>query len=445
MQDLTQGSIPKHIVHMSIPISVGMVVQTLYYLVDLYFVGELGDVALAGVSAAGNLTFLVIALTQILSVGSVSLISQAVGRKDQVEANLIFNQSLLISVIFGATTLIGGYLLAESYLETIAANENTVNAGKSYLFWFIPNLAFQFALVAMASALRGTGIVKPTMIVQLLSVLVNIILAPVLIAGWGTGKPMGVAGAGLASSIAALFAVVVLWFYFHKLEKYVFFDATKFKPQWNAWKKIFSIGFPSGGEFFLMFIYMGVIYWAIRDFGAPAQAGFGLGSRIMQSIFLPALAIAFAVPAVVGQNFGAQLSDRVRQIFRSSVLIISGLMGLLSVICIIEPSVFLRPFTDEPEVITVASDFLRLIAFNFIPSGLVFVCSGMFQGLGNTWPSLMSSATRLLTFAVPAIWLSQQSGFKIEEIWYLSIATVLFQMIFSLLLVRRELNRRLVF
>ncbi|TQV87215.1 MATE family efflux transporter [Aliikangiella coralliicola] len=430
---------------MSIPIGLGMVVQTLYYLVDLYFVGALGDVALAGVSAAGNLTFLVIALTQILNVGTVALISQAVGKKDKADANLVFNQSLLLSMLLGVITLIGGYLFAEPYLRTIAADEATVSAGKEYLFWFIPNLALQFALVAMGAALRGTGIVKPTMIVQMLSVLVNMILAPVLIAGWGTGKPMGVAGAGLASSIAALFAVVVLWFYFHKLEKYVYFDASKFLPQWQVWKKVLSIGLPAGGEFLLMFVYMGVIYWTIRDFGSAAQAGFGLGSRIMQSIFLPALAIAFAVPAVVGQNYGAQLADRVRETFKSAAIIIAMLMGGLSLLCIINPSIFLTPFTKEPEVILVASDFLRLIAFNFIPSGLIFVCSGVFQGVGNTWPALISTGTRLLTFAIPAIWVSRQVGFEIEEIWYLSIVTVIFQMVFSLVLVRRELNRRLVF
>src|SRR3989338_2556126 len=112
MKDLTQGSIVKIIIAMATPVAAGMIFQTLYLLVDLYFVAALGDDAVAGVGAGGTLMFMIMALTQILGVSAVALISQAVGRKDQPAANLIFNQSLAIAMIFGAITLLGGYLLA---------------------------------------------------------------------------------------------------------------------------------------------------------------------------------------------------------------------------------------------------------------------------------------------------------------------------------------------
>ena len=95
MQDLTEGSIPRHLVKLAAPIAIGMVFQTLYYLVDLYFVAQLGGAAIAGLSSAGTVQFLVMALTQVLGVGTMALIAQASGRKDQPDANLIFNQSLL--------------------------------------------------------------------------------------------------------------------------------------------------------------------------------------------------------------------------------------------------------------------------------------------------------------------------------------------------------------
>jgi putative MATE family efflux protein len=252
-------------------------VQTLYYLVDLYFVGRLGDIALAGVSAAGNTMFVIIALTQILGVGTVALISHAVGRKDRDDANLVFNQSLLLAAGLGAATLIVGYAWTEDYLLTIAADADTVTAGRDYLYWYLPGMAMQFALVAMGSALRGTGIVKPTMVVQLLTVALNIVLAPVLIAGWGSGIPLGVSGAGLASTLSILAGVLMLWIYFNRLEKYVLVQPGLWRPQLAVWKRMLGIGFPAGGEFLLMFAFMAVIYWAIRDFGAAAQAGFGLG------------------------------------------------------------------------------------------------------------------------------------------------------------------------
>ncbi|WP_444994829.1 MATE family efflux transporter [Aliikangiella sp. IMCC44359] len=443
MNDLTQGSIPRHIINMAVPITVGMLVQTLYFLVDLYFVGALGEIALAGVSAAGNISFLIMALTQILGVGAVALIAQAVGRKQLQEANLIFNQSLLIAVVMVFLTLLAGYSFAEFYMESISANAETVAVGKTYLFWFIPNLALQFVLVVMGSALRGTGVVKPTMVVQVISVLINIILAPILIAGWVTGYPMGVAGAGLASSIAIIVAVIVMWRYFHRLEKIVYFDRQLFYWHFPAWKKILTLGFPAGGEFILMFFYMGIIYWAIKGFGSVAQAGFGLGSRVMQAIFMPALALAFALPAVVGQNFGAQLAVRVKKSLSSTLIMISIIMLLLMMVCLFSPQLLLQPFTKENDVIMIGAVFLQLIALNFIPSGIIFTCSGMFQGLGNTWPSLFSMATRLIFFVIPVVWLSQKSYFKIEHVWYLSVFTVSFQAIISLCLLRLEMRKKL--
>ena len=166
MKDLTRGSISKHIIYMAVPIAIGMMVQTIYYLVDLYFVGQLGKTALAGVNAAGNLAFFVLGLTQILGVGTVALISQAVGRKEQATSNKIFNQSIGIAAFFGLFTLVAGYWLADDYLRAISSDAGTVEAGKTFLYWFLPNLAMQFPLVAMGSALRATGIVKPTMVVN---------------------------------------------------------------------------------------------------------------------------------------------------------------------------------------------------------------------------------------------------------------------------------------
>ena len=199
MKDLTQDSISRNILAMAAPIAAGMVFQTLYFLVDLYFVAGLGDAAVAGVSAAGTLMFVIMALTQVLGVGAVALIAQAVGRKDQADANLVFNQSVLLALVCAVATLVGGYALTNTYVSAIAADAATHVAGTTYLYWFLPGLALGFAQVVMGSALRGTGIVKPTMAIQALTVLLNTLLAPVLIAGWGTGSPLGVAGAGLAS------------------------------------------------------------------------------------------------------------------------------------------------------------------------------------------------------------------------------------------------------
>ncbi len=443
MNDLTEGPIPGHLMRIAIPIAIGMIFQTAYYLVDLYFVGRLGDTAIAGLGSAGNVQFLVMAITQILGVGTMALIAQAAGRKDRPDANLIFNQSLVLAAVCAFVTLAGGYPLAGWYMNRLGADAATAAAGITYLYWFLPGLALQFAMISMGSALRGTGIVNPTIVVQVLTVLLNAILAPVLISGWLTGVPLGMAGAGIATTISVAVAVLMLIGYFVRLEHYVGFDRTLVRPRAHAWKRILAIGLPPGGEFALMFVYMAVIYWVIRGFGPEAQAGFGVGSRVMQAIFLPAMAIAFAAAPVAGQNVGAHKHDRVRETFRTAVVTLSGLMLVLTLLCRIKPDALIAFFSDDPEVIADGAEFLRIISLNFVASGIVFTCSGMFQAIGNTVPALVASATRIVTFAVPAVWLSRQPWFELHHLWYTSVATVTLQATVSWWMLSVELKRRL--
>jgi Na+-driven multidrug efflux pump len=192
-----------------------------------------------------------------------------------------------------------------------------------------------------------------------------------------------------------------------------------------------------------MFAYFALIFWTIRRFGADAQAGFGVGSRVMQSILLPGMAIAFAVAPVVGQNFGARKFDRVRQAFKSAIILSSIVMLTLTLVCQWHPDWFIRVFSDQASVILIGSVFLQILSWNFLGSAIVFACSSTFQGLGNTVPSLLSSASRLITFGLPAIWLAHQPWFELRHLWYLSVASLALQAVTSLTLMRREFRLRL--
>ena len=291
MKDLSSGSIPSHIVSMSTQMAIGLIVQTMYFFTDLYFVSKLGDSAIAGVTSAGNIWFVVLALTQVLNIGTVALVSHAVGAQQRDTANNVFNQSLSLSLFLTVFVIAGVYLVSGPYMRTIGADAATAQAGIDYLYWFAPGLGVQFVMVAMFATLRATGMMKPTMILQIVSVFVNILLAPVLIAGWGTGHPMGPAGAGLASTIATAVGVILSAYYFHSHEKYVSVHREQLRVQFAVWRRLVTIGLPAGLEFFLMFIVMAVIYWVIRDFGAAAQAGFGVGQSVMRIIMLPAMAV----------------------------------------------------------------------------------------------------------------------------------------------------------
>ncbi len=119
-------------------------------------------------------------------------------------------------------------------------------------------------------------------------------------------------------------------------------------------------------------------------------------------------------------------------------------MLLLTFTCQWRPEWFVEGFTTDPAVIAIGAQYLRFISLNFVASGLIFTCSAMFQALGNTVPSLASSATRLVTFALPAVWSSTRPGFEMRQLWMLSVATVTLQAGVSLWLLRRELRARLV-
>jgi Na+-driven multidrug efflux pump len=221
------------------------------------------------------MTMIVLALTQMLGVGTTTLISQAAGKKDRPHAVLVFNQSFMMSILIALALGVCGFLLMNPYCNSLSADAVTAKLAKSYLLWFIPALALQFPLVALGSALRATGIIKPTVGLHVLVVL-NIVLAPLLIFGIGPWPRLGVTGAALATFISTLIADVLIVIYFEKKYHYLRFRFPLFRPQTKIWSKMFGIGVPAGAEFVLLFVYIMIVYAIIRGFGSAAQAGFGV-------------------------------------------------------------------------------------------------------------------------------------------------------------------------
>src|SRR5437899_1990454 len=280
MQDLTTGPITRHLLKTTGFMLVTMLFQTLYFLIDLYWVGRLGTAAVAAVGIAGNLTFIVLALTQMLGVGTTAVISHAVGRKDAPEAVMFFNQAQVLAMVTGALFLVIGLVTRLPYARGMAADARTAELAAQYLAWFVPAMALQFGLVAMSAALRAIGNFKTGMVVGTATVIINMILAPFLIFGWGTGHPLGVG-------------------------------------------------------------------------------------------------------PVAGQNFGARLAQRVKDTFKDAAWMAVSLMVVFAVACHLLPAPFVRVFSKDPDVIAVGTEYLRIISFNYVASGLVFVASSTFQAMGK--------------------------------------------------------------
>lgn len=343
MQDLTIGPITRHLLKATSFMLVTMAFQTLYFLIDLYWVGRLGTEAVAGVGAA----------------------------------------------------------------------------------------------------LRAVGNFKPGMVVSTATVTLNMILAPFLIFGWGTGHPLGVAGAAISSLIAIVVGIVWLATYFLPRDAYLRFELRDWKPRLDLWKRMLAIGLPAGFEFAITAVYLAVVYSIARPFGAAAQAGFGIGMRIIQAGFMPVVALGFSVAPVAGQNFGARQAERVKSTFRDAAWMATGVMVLFALACHIAPASLVAVFSKDPAVLGVGSDYLRIISWNFVASGLIFVASSMFQAMGNTVPSLVASGVRIGLLSVIAFFLARMPGFQLRWIWYLSVGTVLVQLAIAMWYLRHEFTRRL--
>jgi putative MATE family efflux protein len=443
MQDLTTGPVSRHLLKTSSFMLVTMVFQTLYFLVDLYWVGRLGKEAVAAVAIAGNMMFVVLAASQMLGVGTTTLVSHAAGRKDRDQALLVFNQAQVLSVLVAVAFFAFAAGTRDVYVRALSADGPTSTRAHEYLAYFIPALALQFGLVAMSAALRGTGNFKPGMVVQTASVVLNMILAPIFIFGWVTGRPMGVAGAALASLVSVVLGSAWLFLYFLPANAYLKFTPRDWTPRVRLWANILKIGLPAGAEFALTAVYLFVVYSVIRPFGASAQAGFGIGLRVVQSGLMPVVALGFSVAPVAGQNFAARRPQRVRETFRTALLMSSGLMLVLTVLAHVAPAAMVRFFSSDPSVVSVGADYLRIASWNFILSGMIFISSSMFQAMGNTIPSLVTSFTRIVLVTVLAFVLAPRPGFELRWVWYLSVASVTLQAVMILLLVRREFRLRL--
>jgi len=443
MKDLTQGPVSRQILGMAGFMMMGMVVQVLYNLIDTYWVGRLGADAQAAVGLSRNLMMVSMAVAQMLGAGTGALVAQAVGRKDHEEAHHIFNQALGMSLAAMVVYEVLAMLVEGPFSRGLSADAETAGYASAYLRWFIPALALQFPMMAMGSALRGTGNMKPGTVAQVGSVLLNIVLAPLLIFGWLGLPKLGVAGAGLATFIAVAAATVGLWLYFLQPGIYLKLRPREWLARAATWWRILKIGLPSAVEFGLMFCYMMFVFAMLRPFGATAQASFGVGQVLLQSGMMPVMSISFAAAAVAGQNYGARLPQRVRETFAVTLKLSLACTAVLFVLAQLLAGHLVQAFTRDPAVVVGGTEFVRVLSFNLIAVAVAFSCFGVLSGLGNTLPTLISSATRI-GLVVVAVWaLSYREGFRPLWIWMVSVGATVVQMSLNLYFLRRELHKKL--
>ena len=383
--DLTQGSIPRILIQLATPIIVGMVLFTLYFMVDLYFVGRLGPDAVAAVSISGNAFFVILGLAFVLGTGGMALMARAVGKRDMAEAGTVFRQTLLMTVLTGVVVSALGWIIAEPYIRFFGGVGPSLKWGVEYFKIFSISFFFILLLQVLMSCFRGMGNTKTPMFINLQSVLLNIVLDPILIFGLLGAPEMGVRGATLASLLSQIYSMAL--YAYHVFVKNVPMNiAGEWRLRFTVIRRSLAIGLPSGVTYFLLAFNMLITYRVLGPYGTAALAAVGIGFRILQSIYLPVVALTSAMAAVVAQNMGARRPSRVLRTFRTGWIISSGIMVLGTLLCLALPAFLMGIFNDDPEVIAYGTTYLTVMGLGTVVVGTIMSVSAVFQGSARHTP-----------------------------------------------------------
>ena len=438
--DLTAGPILKTLIRLAVPVTVSMVMFTIYLLVDLYFVGRLGPDAVAALSISSNAFFIHLGFSTILGTGGMALIAQAFGRKDYAHAAQVFKQSVLMALIVGILETVTGLLIAPSYITFFGGSGKSLQWGIQYFQIFSISFLFMILLYVIGNCFRGMGNTKTPMIILLQANILNIILDPILIFGWAGLPAMGVRGAAIASLISQIYALVI--YGYSIFIKGAYMDV---KGPWRLSQSIVGkslyIGIPSGMNHFLLAANLLITYRVISIYGTAALASIGIGFRILQAIYIPVIALAAAMAAIIGQNFGANQYSRITGTFRRAWAISMVFMVCCTVISRLFPEELIGIFSNDPDVIHFGVIYLTVFSLGYAAVGTIMVANSAFQGLGKTYPCLIGAALDNALFAGLVLTLPAFFGWGIQSVWWIKLATALAEAAVVTAWLRWELQR----
>ena len=438
--DLTKGPILKTLIRLAVPVTVSMVMFTVYLMVDLYFVGRLGPEAVAALSISGNAFFIHLGFSAILGTGGMALIAQAFGRKDYDYAARVFKQCILLALIVGVVEATVGLMIAPAYLKYFGGTGKSLEWGIQYFQIFVISFLFMILLYTIGNCYRGMGNTKTPMIIMLQANLMNIVLDPILIFGWLGLPGMGVRGAALASVISQIYALAIYGYLIFIKESHINIRG-KWQLNLGIIRKSLYIGVPSGLNHFLLAANLLITFRVISDYGTAALASIGIGFRILQAIYIPVIAVASAMAAIVGQNFGANKYKRITGTFARAWLISTLFMLFCTAVCQTFSDYIIGIFSNDPDVIRFGVSYLRVFSLGFIMVGAIMVFSAVFQGLGKTYPSLIGAVVDNALFAGLVFTLPVYFSWGIQSIWWIKLTTAIIEAVVVAVWLKGELQR----
>ncbi|MFH1533963.1 MAG: MATE family efflux transporter [Nitrospirota bacterium] len=419
-RNLLEGSIVKSLVFLAIPIVIGNLLHSAYHLTDLFWVGRLGEVAVAAMSMNFPVVFLFISLGIGLSTAGTILVAQYYGEKNHENVDFVAGQSVFMIALISILVSVLGYFLSPYIIGLMGAEEAVSMASTEYLQVSFIGMIFVFGYMNFQSLLRGVGEVKIPMFIILGSVLLNLIIDPIFILGYGPIPAFGVKGAAMATIITEGCAFAIGLFLLIRGWHGVRLKWKNLYPNFKFIKKLFALGFPTSIEMSTRSLAMIFMVFLVAGFGTTITAAYGIGGELMGLVILPALGLSMATSTMVGQNLGARNVERAEKASRKGVLIgfvILSVVGVLSFFFGETVSALFIP--GEHSVIMESTKFIKIIAFSFGFIAIQQIFNGTFRGAGNTGTAMAISVVSLWGLQIPLAYiLSTYTSLGAEGLWW---------------------------
>ncbi len=416
MKDLSTGNEGRLILKFAIPMLLGNVFQQLYNVVDSVIVGRfIGKEALAAVGTSGPIIFLLVSFIIGITMGFTVVVSQYFGAKDLERVKRAINTMYIflffVSIVISAL----GILLSDLIFSLINLSPAIIPQAKQFLVIFFAGLIFLFGYNGTSAILRGLGDSKTPLYFLIGSVGLNIILDLIFVPllHWGVWS---VALATVIAEAVAFFAQV---YYLNKYHKVVKFSLKNLTFDREIFAKSLKIGLPTGFQQTFVAVGMVALYWVVNRFGVDANAAYSAAGRIDMFAAMPAMSFAVALSTFVGQNMGANRPDRVKAGLRATLIMTSAVSVITSVITVLFGRPLMMMFTDDPLVITMGQDYLKIIGSFYILFSVMFVINGLLRGAGDTLVPMFISLFALWLVRIPvAYFLSNNPAIGVHGIWW---------------------------
>ena len=398
---------------MMAPMIIGLMVIITNSLVDAYFVSQLGSAPLAAVSYAFPVSFIVGAIAMGLGTGTSSLASRLFGAGNQEKVRQIATHSMLLGLIAGLCVVIFGLLTLEEVFSLLGADEQTMPFVKDYMEIYYWGGIFLVIPMIGNAVLRAGGDAKTPSVLMASTAVINAVLDPILIFGWFGFPALGIKGAALASVLANVVFLIASLSILIFRENLIQFRKNTVAAILHSWNQILHVGLPAVASNLIAPMSTALVTSLISSFGQSAVAAFGLASRLEAFIIIIFMALGGAIAPFVGQNFGAQEFDRLKQGFVFCVAF-SFIYALFCIgFFILSVDTLLGFFTTDPEVIKTAKIQLLYCPWGYGFLGLAVIANGSFNAVGKPMPAMTISIGRTLLVYVPlAYWLASSMGIR---------------------------------